>query len=63
MYLQYKRVWWFSDEKWGFEGGGYLYGEKLYQIQSLVSKSLLLWLVYGGSNQPNAGTGNTLPQN
>jgi len=63
MALQYLKIGWFADAKWGYEGGGYMFGEKMYQIQSLVSKSLLLWLVYGGTNQPNAGTGNTVPQN
>ena len=33
-----------------------LFGERMYQVQSLVSKSLLLWLVVGGSNQPSAYT-------
>lgn len=49
MYLQYKKYGWFSDEYWGFQGGGYLFGERMYQVQSLVSKSLLLWLVFGGA--------------
>jgi hypothetical protein len=30
--------------------------QRAYQVQSLVSKSLLLWLVIGGVNQPNAYT-------
>ena len=55
---QYARIGWFKDEYWGkrgvnFAGSGYYFGEKTYQIQSLVSKTLLLWLVVGGSNQPN----------
>jgi hypothetical protein len=95
MVLQYRQVWWWSDSAHGFEGGGYLFGERMYQVrgssdlspastlagqalylvsaffystsilsyvllsnvkqvQSLVSKSLLLWLVVGGSNQPNS---------
>lgn len=53
MIFQYKKVGKFSDAHWGWRQGGYYYGEKLYQVQSLVSKSLLLWLVVGGSNQPN----------
>ena len=56
MYLQYRRQGLFSDKRWGFSGGGYYFGERMYQVQSLVSKSLLLWLVVGGSNQPNAYT-------
>jgi hypothetical protein len=32
---------------------GYLYGEKIYQVLSLVAKSLLLWLVVGGANSPS----------
>ena len=48
----------FSDEYHGYKGGGYLYGERSYQIQSLVSKSILLWLVVGGVNQPNQYTAN-----
>lgn len=56
MYLQYKNIWWWSDSYWGWQGAGYYQGERVYQILSLVSKSLLLWLVVGGSNQPNANT-------
>uniref|UniRef100_A0A0G4GC06 Uncharacterized protein n=1 Tax=Chromera velia CCMP2878 TaxID=1169474 RepID=A0A0G4GC06_9ALVE len=53
MYLQYKGIWLFNDSQWSIPRGGYFFGEKLYQIQSLVSKSLLLWLVFGGVAQPN----------
>lgn len=56
MVLQYRRVGWWSDAAQGFEGGGYLFGERVYQILSLVAKSLLLWLVVGGANQPNEYT-------
>lgn len=57
MLLTYYGKWWlFNDEAWGYRGAGYLFGEKLYQIQSLVSKSILLWLVLGGVNQPNSTT-------
>jgi hypothetical protein len=59
MYLQYKQIGWWSDAYHGFPGGGYLFGERAYQIQSLLSKSLLLWLVFGGTNQPSGTTGNT----
>ena len=55
MILQYTRVGCWSDSYWGYQKGGYYFGEVVYQILSLVAKSLLLWLVYGGSNQPNPG--------
>ena len=55
MILQYMRVSYWSDTYWGYRQGGYYFGEIIYQILSLVAKSLLLWLVYGGSNQPNPG--------
>lgn len=54
MVLQYLQFGWWNDRAHGYEGGGYLFGERMYQIQSLVSKSLLLWLVVGGANQPNS---------
>jgi hypothetical protein len=56
MVLQYRQVSWWSDEKQGWPRGGYFFGEKIYQVLSLVSKSLLLWLVFGGTNQPNRFT-------
>ena len=59
-FLQYRRQGLFSDERWGFPGGGYMFGERMFQVQSLVSKSLLLWLVVGGANQPNAYTKNEI---
>lgn len=54
MYYQYSRVSFWSDTYWGYQKGGYYFGEIIYQILSLMAKSLLLWLVYGGSNQPNS---------
>jgi len=54
MILQYLKVGKWSDETWGYRMGGYYYGEKVYQILSLVAKSFLVWLVVGGTNQPNA---------
>jgi hypothetical protein len=42
-----------TDNYHGYKLGGYYFGEKVYQILSLVAKSLLLWLVYGGSSQPD----------
>jgi hypothetical protein len=54
---QYAQIGCFRDSYWKtFVGAGYYHGERSYQIQSLVSKSLLLWLVVGGSNQPNEYT-------
>lgn len=44
MFLQYKKVWKWSE---------YRFGELCYVILSLVSKSLLAWLVFGGTFQPN----------
>lgn len=56
MILQYAQIGaWYRDEAYGFPGGGYYFGEKVYQVLSLVSKSLLLWLVVGGTNQPAPG--------
>lgn len=43
MYLQYKKIGKWSD---------YLYGERGYIILSLVAKSILAWLVFGGTLQP-----------
>lgn len=40
MLLQYKKVWKWKD---------YLYGERMYMILSLVSKSALAWQVFGGT--------------
>lgn len=57
MWLQYRGIGWWSDARWpDVDNGGYLFGEKVYQVLSLVAKSLLLWLVIGGSNQPSAST-------
>lgn len=54
---QYAQVWWWNDARWpGLDRGGYYFGERVYQILSLVAKTLLLWLVIGGVNQPNAYT-------
>lgn len=44
MYLQYAKI-----GKWA----DYRYGEKVYIVLSLISKSLLAWLVFGGTFQPN----------
>lgn len=43
MLLQYKKVGPWKD---------YLYGERMYQILSLISKTLLAWLVFAGIMQP-----------
>jgi len=52
-YLQYMKYNRWSDDYWGYKMGGYYFGEKVYQILSLIAKSLLIWLVFGGTNQPN----------
>jgi hypothetical protein len=52
MGLQYARIGPWSDKFWGYQKGGYYLGEIVYQFLSLFSKSLLLWLVVGGGNQP-----------
>merc|ERR1711879_20871 len=44
MALQYAKVSYWHD---------YRFGEKVYIILSLLSKSLLAWLVFGGTFQPN----------
>lgn len=49
MTLQYKKV-----GKWV----DYHYGELVYIVLSLVAKTLLGWLVFGGLNQPNESSGN-----
>lgn len=38
------------------KNGGYLAGERQYGILSLVAKTLLVWLVINGSNQPSSFT-------
>jgi len=48
MLLQYKKVGRWAD---------YRYGEKGYIFLSLVSKSLLAWVVFGGTQQPNENVG------
>jgi uncharacterized membrane protein len=53
MVLQYSRVGYWSDRAWGYRRGGYYFGEIVYQLLSLVAKTLLLWLVFAGTNQPN----------
>jgi len=34
--------------------GGYYYGEKWYQILSLSAKTILVWQLIGGVNQPDS---------
>jgi len=48
MTLQYKKI-----GKWA----DYHYGELVYIVLSLVAKTLLGWLVFGGLNQPNESSG------
>lgn len=52
MGLQYSRIGPWSDAYWGWKGGGYYLGEIVYQFLSIIAKTLLLWLVVGGGNQP-----------
>lgn len=52
MILQYKKF-----GKWA----DYMYGELIYIVLSLVAKTLLGWLVFGGLNQPNNFTGPNMP--
>jgi len=60
MFLQYKGIGWWNDRRYSAERrGGYLFGEKVYQLLSLSSKSILLWLIIGGVNQPNCFSGST----
>jgi len=47
MVLQYKRISYWKD---------YRFGEYCYIVLSLVAKTLLGWLVFGGLNQPNSYT-------
>lgn len=50
MFLQYDRViHWYRDEVHGFPGGGYYFGEKVYQVLYFLGKTLVLWIVVGGS--------------
>ena len=55
MYMQYAQRCWCSSRRYpDLPNGGYYAGERTYQTLSLVAKSLLLWLVIGGVNQPNS---------
>ena len=38
------------------KNGGYIAGEKMYGFLSLVAKTMLVWLVISGSNQPSSST-------
>jgi hypothetical protein len=54
MYMQYTQRCWCRNARYPeLQNGGYYAGERTYQTLSLVAKSLLLWLVVGGTNQPN----------
>lgn len=50
MWLQYARIGWWKD---------YRIGECGYMVLSLASKTLLAWLVFGGSFQPNGDSEET----
>ena len=50
MYLQYTQVGPWSDANYpDMKNGGYYFGEKVYQVLSLVAKSVLIWGVVGGT--------------
>lgn len=53
MIMQYRRVGLWSDANHGYRMGGYYFGEKMYQILSILSKSLMIWIIFGGSSMPN----------
>lgn len=49
MTLQYSQVLWWNDELYPeMNNGGYYFGEKVYQILSLTTKTLLVWFTVGG---------------
>lgn len=50
---QYAKWKYWIDEYQTYPGGGYLFGERAYQVQALVSQTVLLWLVVAGVNQEN----------
>lgn len=53
MFLQYMQVGPWDNKRYpDMTNGGYYFGEKIYQILSLVAKSLLIWLIVAGVNQP-----------
>lgn len=57
MYNQYKQNGKYNNALYpDLKNGGYLAGERQYGVLSLVAKSLLVWLVISGSNQPSAST-------
>lgn len=55
MYNQYAQNGKYNNELYPLlKNGGYLMGERHYGYLSLVAKTLLVWLVISGSNQPTA---------
>ena len=53
MYLQYKQIGKWNDALYpDMNNGGYYYGEKVYQVLSLVAKSLLIWQMVIGTTRP-----------
>jgi len=57
MYNQYKQNGKYDNSLYpNLKNGGYLAGERQYGVLSLVAKSLLIWLVISGSNQPSSYT-------
>ena len=50
MVLQYTQVLWWDNSRYpDMYNGGYYFGEKIYQILSLTTKSLLVWFVVTGA--------------
>lgn len=39
MWLKFKQMGWWKDSWWGYPNGGYLFGEKVYLLCSVVAKS------------------------
>jgi hypothetical protein len=51
--LQYRRVGLWADANHGYRMGGYYFGEKMFQVLSVLSKSIMIWIVFGGSLEIN----------
>jgi len=51
--MQYRRISLWADVNHGYRMGGYYFGEKIYQVLSVLSKSIMIWIVFGGSMEVN----------
>lgn len=49
MILQKKGINRWGDKFWGYRMSGYYYGEIVYQVLSIIAKSILIWLIFAGS--------------